>query len=137
MDARTNPAYEATPQRAPGTLNPILESDPGFFERVHKLVSDLSGPNCIQCHFLRGNPPTQNTPVAWAPDLDHTRERLRQEWVREWMIDPGKIYPGTAMPANFQLDKLQWQEYIAAPSEEQIEAVLLWLYNLDRAEPRN
>jgi cbb3-type cytochrome oxidase cytochrome c subunit len=138
MDARTDPAYEVIPQRTRGVLEPILEADPGFFGRVHNLVTGEGGPNCIQCHFLRGTPPTQeSTPVAWAPDLDQTRERLRPEWVRQWMIDPGKVYPGTTMPANFSLETLQWQDYIAAPSEEQIEAVLLWLYNLDRAEPRN
>jgi len=41
------------------------------------------------------------------------------------------------MPANFALDSLQWQEYLPVPSREQIEAVLLWLYNLDRSAPRN
>jgi len=137
IDARNNPSYEAIEQRAATVLDPILTGDPGFFDRVHRLVSDGGGPNCVQCHFLRGDPPTQETPVAWAPDLDHTRQRLRPEWTRQWLIDPGKIYPGTAMPANFQLDQLQWQEYLPAPSREQIEAVLLWLYNLDRAAPRN
>jgi hypothetical protein len=37
------------------------------------------------------------------------------------------------MPANFALDAEQWQELLPAPSARQIEAVLTWLFNLDRA----
>jgi hypothetical protein len=87
----------------------------------------------VQCHFLRGNPPSQSTPISWGPELDNARERLRPDWVREWLTDPAKIYPGTSMPANFPADQTQWQEFFPAPSSQQIEAVLTWLYNLDRA----
>ena len=37
------------------------------------------------------------------------------------------------MPANFPLDQEQWQEFYPAPSGEQIEAILTWLFNLDRS----
>jgi len=130
-----NPAYEAIAQRSPGELDSVLGADPEFFQRVHRLVTDTTGkgPNCVQCHYLRGDPPTQSTPIAWAPDLDISRERLRPDWVREWLTDPSRIYPGTSMPANFSLDQEQWQELLPASSPRQIEAVLTWLYNLDRA----
>ncbi len=130
-----DPAYEAVPQRSPAELAAVLGSDPEFFETVHRLATDTTGkgPNCVQCHFLRGAPPTQSTPIAWAPDLDNARERLRPDWVREWLTNPARIYPGTSMPANFALDQTQWQELVPLPSAQQIEAVLTWLYNLDRA----
>ncbi len=128
-------SYEPIPQRAPTTLDPLLRRDPEFFERVHTLVE--KGPNCIQCHFLAGRPPTAEGPVAWAPDLDITRERLRPDWTRTWLHDPSKIYPGTAMPANFPPGDAVWQEFLPAPSAQQIESVLIWLYNLDRALVRN
>ena len=130
-----DPHYEAIPQRAPSTLGPLLEQQPSLFEQVHALV--VNGPNCVQCHFLSGDPPTAEGPIAWAPDLSLTRERLRPDWTREWLTDPGKIYPGTAMPANFPPDEAVWQDLLPAPSREQIEAVLLWLFNLDRALLRN
>jgi hypothetical protein len=130
-----DPAYEAVPQRSPAHLAAVLGSDPAYLDKVHQLVTDTTGkgPNCVQCHFLRGDPPTQSTPLAWAPDLDITRERLRPDWVREWLTDPARIYPGTSMPANFARDQTQWQELLPVPSAQQIEAVLTWLYNLDRA----
>ncbi len=132
-----DPSYEDIPQRSPTQLSPVLASDPEFFQRVHALVTEAGGPNCIQCHFLRGGPPTQGAPLAWAPDLDLTRERLRPDWVRRWLTDPARIYPGTSMPANFPADQTQWQELYPAPSREQIEAVVTWLFNLDRSEVRN
>lgn len=131
MAGPVDPAYEPVAPRSPSTLEPVLAGDPEFFSKVHDLA--IKGPNCVQCHFLRGAPPTQATPIAWAPDLDHVRERLRPDWVRTWITDPAKIYPGTAMPANFPLDQEQWQELWPAPSRQQIEAVVTWLFNLDRA----
>ena len=128
-------SYEPIPQRAPTTLNPVLAEQPGFFEAVHELV--VAGPNCVQCHFLAGQAPNAEGPVAWAPDLDITRERLRPDWTRDWLTDPSKIYPGTSMPANFPKAETVWQEFLPQPSEEQIESVLIWLYNLDRALVKN
>jgi mono/diheme cytochrome c family protein len=128
---RVDPSYEAIPQRSPAVVADVLDAQPDFFSKVHDMV--VQGPNCVQCHFLRGAPPTQDTPLAWAPDLDLTRARLRPEWVRAWLTDPSRIYPGTSMPANFPADQEQWQEFYPAASREQIEAVLMWLYNLDQA----
>jgi len=135
MAGRVDPRYEAVGERLPSLVDAVLRADPDYFQKVHALVTDTTGkgPNCVQCHFLRDAPPTQSTPVAWAPDLDHARERLRPEWLREWLTDPSRVYPGTSMPANFPADQSQWQELLPAPSAAQIEAVLTWLLNLDRA----
>jgi transcriptional regulator with XRE-family HTH domain len=55
--------------------------------------------NCLQCHFLNGAPPDQkDVPLAWAPDLVHTRDRLREDYVWEWLWSPKLVYPGTSMP---------------------------------------
>ena len=107
----------------------------GSLTVLHRLTVD--GPNCIQCHFLQGREPTAEGPIAWAPELDHTRARLRPDWLRDWLHDPSKLYPGTSMPANFPPDELVYQELFPGTSEDQIEAILTWLYNLDRAAVRN
>ncbi|MCH8149020.1 MAG: hypothetical protein IH987_13740, partial [Planctomycetes bacterium] len=36
-----------------------------------------------------------------APNLSLTHQRLRREWVHQWMVIPGLIQPGTKMPQNF------------------------------------
>ncbi len=132
MDPAVDPTYERIPQRTPEGLDPLLAADPDFFQRVHTLATGPDGPKCNQCHFVAGEDPTNAAPIGWAPDLLYTRERLRPDWVRRWLTDPAKIYPGTTMPANFDLDSTQWQELYPAPSAEQIEAVTTWLFNLDR-----
>jgi len=131
VPVRPDPEFAAIPQRMPSRLDALLAAQPDFFDRVYRLA--LEGPNCFQCHFLHGTAPTAEGPIAWAPDLYRVRNRLRVGWTREWLHDPSRKYPGTAMPANFPPDQSVYQDLYPGTSTEQIEAVLTWLFNLDRA----
>jgi cbb3-type cytochrome oxidase cytochrome c subunit len=137
MYGPVDPAYESIPQRTPRGRDPFLAERPSFYQDVHALALGPDGPSCNQCHPVGGTDPTNAAPIGWAPDLDITRERLRPDWVRKWLTDPQKVYPGTTMPGNFDLASTQWQELYAAPSAQQIEAVLTWLFNLETALLRN
>lgn len=137
MASAVNPSYEPILPRTPGGLEPFLNEVTDFYTTIHGLIADPAGPTCTQCHFLAGEPPTNEAPIGWAPDLSHTRDRLRPDWLTKWLTDPSKIYPGTTMPANFDAGLTQWQEFYAAPSSEQIDAVVAWLFNMDRAPLRN
>jgi cytochrome c2 len=55
---------------------------------------------CVKCHVVAGKLPNQ-PPENMAPDLANVPRRLRAEWLHPWLADPGKIQPGTRMPANF------------------------------------
>jgi len=55
---------------------------------------------CNNCHFYGEEFPVQG-PQTWAPNLAITKERLRPEWVVQWLDDPGLIMPGTKMPAPY------------------------------------
>jgi len=55
---------------------------------------------CNNCHFYGEVKPIQGA-ATWAPNLALTKERLRSEWVIEWLRDPQKIMPGTKMPAPY------------------------------------
>ena len=55
---------------------------------------------CNNCHFYGEIKPTQGA-QTWAPNLAMTKDRLRPEWVVEWMRDPQLIMPGTKMPAPY------------------------------------
>jgi cytochrome c2 len=90
--------------------------------------------NCLQCHFLNGAPPDQkDVPLAWAPDLVHTRDRLREDYVWEWLWSPKLVYPGTSMPDNFAADHPQYQAIAPNTSNaDQIRAVMDWLYNSEK-----
>jgi len=89
-----------------------------------------AGPNCFQCHPNGDKLP--ETPIAWAPSLQNVRSRIREDWAYEWLWNPGVVYPGTAMPANFSALVPQWGEQYEADGEQQVQAVLDYLYNMDR-----
>ena len=55
---------------------------------------------CNNCHFYGDVFPTQ-APQTWAPNLAMSKDRLRPEWVVEWMKNPQAIMPGTKMPAPY------------------------------------
>jgi transcriptional regulator with XRE-family HTH domain len=97
----------------------------------------VRGPNCYQCHWHDGEAPDQQgSPIAWAPDLAHTRERLREDWTREWLWGPNLVYPGTSMPANFLADPPEYQAvWPDSDNAQQIGVVLDWLYNFERTPP--
>ena len=55
---------------------------------------------CNNCHFYGEIKPVQG-PASWAPNLAMTKERLRPEWVQQWLKNPQAIMPGTKMPAVY------------------------------------
>jgi len=59
---------------------------------------------CFRCHVQEGVPPAGTSPDTWAPDLALSRERLRFEWLQDWIADPQRIFPGTKMPQYFTWD---------------------------------
>jgi hypothetical protein len=96
----------------------------------------LEGVVCLKCHWLNDAAPEQkDAPSAWAPDLGGARERLRPDWVRAWLWNPALKYPGTAMAVNFGSEEPLYQaQFPDSTNAGQIEAVLDWLYTLDRSE---
>lgn len=130
---RVDPRYEQVSRRSPSHLG-----ERGDLLAVGRdlAVRDV---NCYQCHWHNGEEPEQvGTPIAWAPDLAIARERLREDWVHDWLWNPSLIYPGTAMPANFAGDPAGYQEtYPESTNADQIRAVMDWLYNLDRVPDEN
>lgn len=99
-------------------------------------VVAADGVNCYQCHPKDGVYP--ETPIAWAPPLQNVRERLREDWVWEWLWNPAYVYPGTAMPSNFAADEPQYQDqYPDSGNADQVQAVMDWLFNMDRAAIRS
>jgi cbb3-type cytochrome oxidase cytochrome c subunit len=125
-----DPRLEASTLRSAAYLARRSQEEPQHLKLGETLAT--TGVNCYQCHFRLGEPPSAD-PVAWAPDLARVHERLRESWVHEWLKDPGIVYPGTSMPANFAAETPLYQElYPDSTNADQIRAVLEWLYNFDR-----
>lgn len=86
---------------------------------------------CVKCHVVNGKLPNQ-PPENMAPDLANVPHRLRAEWLRPWLADPGKIQPGTRMPANFPKNPAEnaYPEILGGDQAKQIEAVTQYLMTL-------
>ncbi len=57
--------------------------------------------NCVACH-RSGNPGLQaRLAVTPAPLLGNVGARVRPDWLRRWLADPGVVKAGVAMPALF------------------------------------
>ena len=89
---------------------------------------------CVKCHVVAGKLPNQE-PSNMAPDLAKVPERLRADWLAKWLADPGRIVPGTRMPANFPADPSEnaFPEILGGEQDRQIEAVRAYLLTLGRS----
>jgi mono/diheme cytochrome c family protein len=86
---------------------------------------------CARCHVVAGKLPDQE-PANMAPDLANVPRRLRADWLSLWLADPGRIMPGTRMPANFPIDPKEnaYPEILGGEQKRQIEAVRAYLLTL-------
>src|SRR5262249_13675415 len=63
---------------------------------------------CLQCHPIG----PVNFPGAKGPNLALAAERLRPEWIEEWVAHPTRLFPYLpTMPQNFpnNPDPLKWE----------------------------
>jgi hypothetical protein len=138
MHGPVDPGHERVERRSPSHLaqRQAALAEHGGPLQLGEAVA-VKGPNCYQCHFHQGAAPDQKeTPIAWAPDLARVRERLREDWTEDWLWNPALTYPGTSMPANFLGNPPQYQQaFPNSTNTDQVQAVMDWLFNLDRGAP--
>ncbi|MEX0718245.1 MAG: PDZ domain-containing protein [Planctomycetaceae bacterium] len=114
--------YQAIPQREPPylhameqALGPILgasvagagnqDSTGGNGEMISPYLNEswemLNAPLCIKCHSVGGRQVQIQDPATdiRGPDLRHTADRLRPDWLQLWLYKPSWITPYTSMPA--------------------------------------
>ncbi len=78
------------------------------YEKGRALLWELK---CLACH-VAGDPDAPGTTLdIKAPNFDLTHRRLRYDWVRQWLIDPQVIQPGTNMPQLFGGEQSAFRDY--------------------------
>jgi hypothetical protein len=79
---------------------------------------------CQQCHVL-GSIPSDQPLENLAPDLRMTHERLKPEWILDWLRNPGRIQPGTRMPQYWPTPPYPKSSFppLGADAEAQIRAI--------------
>ena len=79
---------------------------------------------CALCHATREGQPLTKDIIA--PNLILSKDRLRPEWILEWIIDPQKLQPGTKMPNffSFNTDDQENNIYTDADAHTQFKMIL-------------
>ncbi len=99
---------------------------PGYLAMAQHLF-EHKDVNCASCH-VRGDITPEGEPSDWAPDLSISRNRLKPDWIVDWLIDPQLKQPGTKMPKFFR--EGVFQEIFPGTPEEQAVALKDLLMNL-------
>ncbi len=95
--------------------------------QVGKQIFDLL--KCVSCHPSQGEKLSEIDMAELAPDLSLAKERLKPDWLIEWMRDPLSLQKGTKMPMNwvkiggkYYLPPML-QQILDGDAEKQMEAV--------------
>jgi len=101
---------------------------PGHLDGAMKIVTNNN--YCVKCHLVGDYSPPGN-PKALAPQLGVVYERLRPDYVHDWIANPKRFLPYTGMPVNIPHDKPVSQDLYAGDSEQQVAALTDLLMHFD------
>jgi len=117
---------------------PHIRKSDERFERGKALVLELK---CLACH-VAGDPFVEGTTAdIKAPNFALAGNRLRYDWIRQWLLNPQWIQPGTNMPQLFvdgnsafkdypDADKSKAEAEFGKTADEQIELIVDFLFDL-------
>jgi mono/diheme cytochrome c family protein len=126
--AHLPPAFAAVdkdPNPLPTDISGLLHHHRNSYGR-HLLGTN--GLSCITCHGLKRN---RSLGIP-ATDLAVVPHRLRPEWFKKYLLNPATLRPGTRMPAFFENRKSAVQDVLKGNADQQIEAIWIYLKELDQ-----
>jgi len=95
---------------------------------VGREIVGTSGVACIACHGVAG----KKSLGVPAVDLAMVPSRLRREWFHAYLLDPGKLRPGTRMPAFWPGGKPA-NPKLKGSTEHQIDSIWVYLTEIDQS----
>ncbi len=107
---------------------------PGHLQGAMKIVTNNN--YCVKCHLVGSYAPPGN-PKALAPQLERVHERLRPDYVHNWIANPKRYLPYTGMPVNIPYDKPVSQDLYRGTSEQQVDALTDLLMHYDTFAKKN
>ncbi|MGH9333405.1 MAG: hypothetical protein ACRD21_06595, partial [Vicinamibacteria bacterium] len=107
-------------------------ADPAFVRTGDQLLVRLQ---CERCHVAAAAGSMEASQLA--PSFRLTGERLREEWIVDWMKDPQAITPGTQMPQFWPFDDAgnhitPLPDVLGGDAEAQMRAVAAYLMRYTR-----
>ena len=91
-----------------------------------KLFEDYQ---CLSCHYT-GKIPEGKSPADLAPNLALAKERLKPDWILDWIARPDSIQPGTRMPNYFPDMQASDSSILGGNAREQIRALRDYVWTL-------
>jgi mono/diheme cytochrome c family protein len=89
--------YQAIPEREQSYLSALEAKHAGYLGAGWQLMSKGA---CVQCHAIGQFKPTGGAQVVNGPDLRQVGARFRPAFLGEWLANPRRLVPYTAMPQN-------------------------------------
>ena len=126
--------YVYDPRLDESLLAAVEQTHPGHLEGALKIVTNNN--YCVKCHLVGSYAPPGNL-KALAPQLERVHERLRPDYVHNWIANPKRYLPYTGMPVNIPYDKPVSQDLYKGTSEEQVDALTDLLMNFDTFAKKN
>lgn len=99
-----------------------VEWEPGERQAARALFDSYA---CASCHTTGFN-----NDDALAPSLYLTKKRLRPTWVKEWLLDPQAILPGTLMPSFWEGGESMDPTILDGDVDKQINALTKYLLEI-------
>ncbi len=109
---------------------PHTPPDPESLAAGTKLVSPQYF-SCFSCHIQAGKTPA-GIPTMWGPDLALARQRIRYDFIPQWVKDPQSFTPGVKMPAFLPSDEAAVPDILGGNRQKQAEALRDYLMNLGK-----
>ncbi len=100
-----------------------FKPDPALLPVGREIFTDFQ---CAKCHptgAFAARPGSELNTSDLAPNLMKARERLKPEWIVEWLADPGKIQEGTRMPTFFPDGQSPLPDVLGGDAKKQMEAI--------------
>ena len=126
--------YVYDPRLDESSLAAVEQVHPGHLDGAMKIVTNNN--YCVKCHLVGSYAPPGN-PKALAPQLERVHERLRPDYVHNWIANPKRYLPYTGMPVNIPFDKPVSQDLYAGTSEQQVDALTDLLMHFDTFAKKN
>ena len=89
--------YQPIPEREQDYLSKLERQHPGYLGAGWQMMTKGA---CVQCHAIGQYQPTGGAEVVNGPDLRQVSPRFRPGYLAEWLANPRRLIPYTAMPQN-------------------------------------
>ena len=137
-----NAAYETTkkaaqaeaakapppPAPAPGATAPLPTVPAGDKSRLDDAMTLVTDNGfCVKCHLVGDFRPA-GASAGLAPNLAGVATRLRPDYLKKWIANPGRILPYTGMPVNFPKTQSVAQNLFKGTSEQPVSYTHLDVY---------